>query len=80
MQHWLPEKIVESRRDDFRREIAQLNLVREAMSAHDARQSWLQVQLHNLGHWMIASGERLHNRYHAPEPLPRWHQGSTLAR
>lgn len=80
MQHWLPEKLVETRRDDFRREIEQLNLVREAASAYDARQSWVQVQLHNLGHWMMVTGERLHKRYHASEPLPRWYQGSTLAR
>jgi len=80
MQHWLPEILVEYRRDDFRREMEQINLVREAGNAYDARQSWIKVQLHNLGHWMIAAGERLHNRYHAPESLPRWYQGSTLAR
>lgn len=80
MQHWLPEKLVESRRDDFRREMEQINLVREAQHAYAARQGWLNVQLHHLGHWMIAAGERLHKRYHAPEPLPRWYQGSTLAR
>jgi hypothetical protein len=80
MQHWHPEKIVETRRDDFRRDIEQLNLVREAGNAYPSRQSWAKVQLHNLGHWMMATGERLHKRYQAPEPLPRWHQGSTLAR
>jgi hypothetical protein len=58
----------------------QINLVREAQNTYDARQSWLQLQLHNLGHWMVAYGERLHDRFHAPEPLPRWYQGSTLAR
>lgn len=80
MQHWLPEKLVETRRDDFRREIEQLNLVREAGGAYDARQSWVKERLHNFGHWMMTTGERLHKRYHAPEPLPRWYQGSTLAR
>ena len=80
MQHWHSEKLVETRRDDFQREIEQLNLVREATSDYGARRSWMKVQLHNLGHWMISTGERLHKRYHAPEPLPRWHQGSTLAR
>jgi hypothetical protein len=80
MQNWLPEKLVETRREDFRREIEQLNLVREAGSAYDVRQSWVKVQLHSLGHWMMAAGERLRKRYQAPEPLPRWYQGSTLAR
>jgi hypothetical protein len=80
MEQWLLEKLVETRRDDFRREMEQINLVREAENAYGARQSWLKLQLHHLGHWMIATGERLHTRYHAAEPLPRWHQGSTLAR
>jgi hypothetical protein len=80
MQHWLVEKLVETRRDDFRREIEQLNLVREAESAYDARQSWIKQQLHDLGAWMMTTGESLHKRYQAPEPLPRWYQGSTLAR
>ena len=80
MQHWLDEKMVDTRRDDFRREMEGINLVHEAQSAYDARQSWISIQLHNLGHWMMATGERLHRRYQAPEPLPRWYQGSTLAR
>ena len=79
MQHWLTEKLVETRRDDFRREIEQINLVREAGSAYGAHQGWIKIQLHNLGHWMITTGERLHKRYHVPEPLPRWYPGSTLA-
>ena len=58
----------------------QINLVREAENTYDARQSWLELQFHNLGHWMIATGERLHKRYHAPEPLPRRYQSSSLAR
>jgi hypothetical protein len=80
MQDWLVDKLVETRREDFRREMEQINLMREAQNAYDARQSWLQSQLHHLGHWMVTTGERLHTRYHAPEPLPRWYQGSTLAR
>ena len=80
MQHWLPEKLVEMQRADFRREIEQLNLLRETENAYDARQTWIKKQLHVLGHWMITTGERLHKRYHAPEPLPRWYQGSTMAR
>lgn len=80
MQHWLTERLVETRRDDFRREIEQLNLVREAESAYDASQSWIKQQLHDLGVWMMTTGERLHKRYQAPEPLPRWYQGSTMAR
>jgi hypothetical protein len=80
MQHWLDERLVDTRRDDFRREMEQINLVREAESNYSARQSWVNVQLHNLGHWMMTTGERLHKRYQAPEPLPRWYQGSTLAR
>jgi hypothetical protein len=80
MEHWQIEKLVATRRDDFRREIEQLNLVGEAENAYDSRRSWLKVQLHNLGHWMMTTGEQLHQRYQTPEPLPRWHQGSTLAR
>ena len=80
MQHWHPEKLVETRRDDFRREIEQLNLVREATSDYSTRRSWIKVQLHNLGHWMMATGEQLHKRYQSAEPLPRSYQGSTLAR
>lgn len=80
MQHWLPEKLVETQRADFCREIEHINLVREAQSAYDARQNWMKQQLHNLGSWMMITGQRLHKRYHAPEPLPRWYQGSTLAR
>jgi len=80
MQHWLNEKMVDIRRDDFRREMEQINLVREAESAYEVHQSWIKVQLHSLGHWMMATGERLHTKYQAPEPLPRWYQGSTLAR
>ena len=80
MQHWLPEKLVETRRADFRREIEQLNLVHEAENAYGARQSWVGQQLHDLGVWMMTTGERLHKRYHAPEPLPRCYQGATLAR
>lgn len=80
MHHWHPEILVEIQRDDLRREIEQLNLIREATSGYGTRRSWMKVQLHNLGHWMITTGERLHKRYQAPEPLPRWYQGSTLAR
>jgi len=80
MQHWLPEKLVETRRVDFQREVEQINLYREAESAYDARQSLGKKILHDLGFWMMNAGAKLHKRYHAPTPLPRWYQGSTLAR
>jgi len=80
MQQWLAEKLVETQRADFRREIEGLNLISEAEHAYDARQSWNNKLMHDLGFWMMKVGERLHKRYHAPAPLPRWYQGSTLAR
>ena len=80
MQHWLPEKLVETRRADFRREIVELNLISEAEDAYDARQSWNKKLMHNLGIWMMGAGERLRKRHQAPSPLPRWYQGSNLAR
>ena len=80
MQHWLPEKLVETRRADFRREMEEINLYNEAEKAYDARQNWGKKVLHDLGYWMMSAGARLHKRYQAPTPLPRWYQGSTLAR
>ena len=80
MQNWLPEKLVETQRADFRREIVGLNLISEAEHAYDARQGWPKKLMHNMGVWMMNVGERLHNRNHTPAPLPRWYQGSTLAR
>jgi hypothetical protein len=79
---WLSnlEILYKERRADFRREMEQLNLIREAENAYGARQSWLERNLHRLGSWMMLAGERLRNRYHAPTPLPRWYQSRSLAR
>ena len=80
MQSWLPEKLVETWRADFRREIADINLIREAEGAYDAHQMWHKKLMHNFGVWMMNTGAQLRKRYQAPTPLPRWYQGSTLAR
>jgi hypothetical protein len=74
------EFLLETRRADFRREVEQLNLIREAERKEEAHQNWMNKIVHDLGIWMMKTGERLHARHQAPAPLPRWHQGTTLAR
>ena len=80
MQHWLPEKLVETRRDDFRREIVEINLINEAENAYEAHQSWHKKLLQNLGKWMMGAGEKLDDHNQVPDPLPRSYQGHKVAR
>ena len=80
MQHWLPEKLVETQRDDFRREIEEINLIGEAENAYEARQNWPKKLLQNLGNWMMGAGKKLEDHNQAPDPLPRSYQGHKVAR
>ena len=80
MQHWLPEKLVKTRRDDFRREIEEINLIGEAENAYEARQSLPKKLLQNLGRWMMGTGKKLEDDYQAADPLPRSYQGHKVAR
>jgi hypothetical protein len=78
MQHPFPEKFVEQKLADTRREVEHNLLVREAKIAHAPIQVWAINRMHDLSVWMICTGERLHERYHAQ--LPHLHQRSTQAR
>ena len=80
MQHWLPEKLVETRRDDFRREIEEINLINEVENAYEAQQSLSKKLMYEIGNWMTGIGEQLKDHNQAPDPLPRWYQGNKLAR
>ena len=80
MQHWLPEKLVETRRDDFRREIEEINLISEVENTYKARHSWGKKLLQNIGKWMMGAGKRLDNNNRVPDSLPRSYQGHKVAR
>lgn len=75
-----PELFVAQKQADLQREIEHNNLVREAKSANAPYQGWIDNKMHDLSVWMICTGNRLHERYHAPTHLPHLHQGSTQAR
>jgi hypothetical protein len=79
---WLSnlEILMEERRADFCREMEQLRLEREAQTTKPHKLNWLECRLHDLSMWMISTGERLHQRYHDPAPIPRWYQSFKVAR
>ena len=79
---WLSnlEVVMEERRADFRREMEQLMLEREAQSTNAHKPGWLQRRLHDFSMWMMSTGERMHRRYHDPAPIPRWYQSFKVAR
>lgn len=79
---WLSnlEIIMEERRADFRREMEQLRLQREAIIPETQKPTWIERRMHDFSVWMISTGERLHKRYHKPAPLPRWYQSFKVAR
>jgi len=79
MQHPLPELYVAQKQADLQREIGHNYLVREAKSANKPFQGWAANKMHDLSVWMICTGKRLHERYHASTHLPHLHQGSTQA-
>lgn len=79
---WLSnlEILMEERRADFRREIEQLRLEREATSTKPHNPNWMERRLHDFSMWMISAGTRLHSRYHDTAPVPRWYQSFKVAR
>lgn len=79
---WLSnlEILMEERRADFRREIEQLHLEREALAAKPRKPGWVEHRLHDFSIWMMTTGERMHRRTHHPAPIPRWYQSLKVAR
>jgi hypothetical protein len=79
---WLSnlEILMEERRADFRREMEQLRLEREAISTKPHKLNWLERRMHDFSMWMMYTGERMHRRYHDPAPRPRWYQSFKVAR
>jgi hypothetical protein len=79
---WLSnlEFLMDERRADFRREIEQLRLLREAQAAKPHNPGWVGHRMHDLSLWMISTGERMHRRLHDPTPIPRWYQSFKVAR
>jgi len=79
---WLSniEILAQEERADFRREMEQLRLEREASSTKPRKPNWIEHRLCNLSVWMVTTGERLHKRYRDTDPIPRWYQSLKLAR
>ena len=79
---WLSnlEVLMEEHRADFRREMEQLRLEREAQSTKAHKPNWIERKMHDLSYWMVTTGERLHRRYHETDPIPRWYQSFKVAR
>jgi len=79
---WLSnvEIIAEEERADFRREMENYRLQREALNTKPRKPKLIERKIHDLSVWMVTTGERLHNRYHDTEPAPRWYQSFKLAR
>ena len=81
MQHPFPEIFIAQKHTDTQREVEHNRLVIEAKNTNKQIQGWVANKMHDLSVWMICTGERLHERYHASTPLPHLHQGcSTQAR
>jgi len=81
MQHPFPEKFIEQKVADTRKEVQHIRLVREAKSANTNAplQGWIANRMHDLSVWMMCTGERLHERYHATH-LQYLHQRGSQAR
>lgn len=78
MQHPFPEIFVEQKIAETRREVERNILVQKTKTTNAPLQTWAINKMHDLSVWMMCTGERLHNRYHAQ--LPHLHQSSTQAR
>ena len=76
MQHSFPEKFIEQKLADTRREIEHNQLVRESKGGNSSLQAWMVNKMHDLSVWMICTGERLHERYHTTH-FQHLHQRST---
>ena len=79
---WLSniEILAEEERADFRRELVQLRLEREAQSTKLHKLNWLERRTRDFSKWMVSTGERLHRRYSDTVPVPRWYQSFKVAR
>ena len=79
---WLSnlEVLMEEKRADFRREMEQLRLEREATSTKLRKTKWMERRMYDLSVWMVSTGERIHRRHHDQAPLPRWYQSFKVAR
>ena len=79
---WLSnvEILAQEERADFRREMEQLRLEREASSTKPRKPNWIEQRLCDLSVWMVTTGERLRKRYYDTDPIPRWYQSFKLAR
>jgi len=79
---WLSniEILVEEHCADFRREMEKYRLEREAQSTKARKPNWLDHRIHDLSIWMVATSERLYQRYHETDPIPRWYQSFKVAR
>ena len=80
MQHSFPEKYVEQKIADIRREVEHNKRVREAKNANISIQGWVVNKMRDMSVWMMCTGERMHARYHAHPQIRHLHQGSTQAR
>lgn len=74
------EIMAEAERADFRREMEQCRLVREALKTTPRQPNWLERRMLTLSTWMVATGERLSRRYQNADPIPRWYPSFKIAR
>lgn len=79
MQHPFPEKFIEQKNADTRREVEHIRLIREAKIFNASLQGWVAHKMHDLSVWMICTGERLHKRYHTAH-FQHLHQRGSQAR
>jgi hypothetical protein len=79
---WLSniEIIAEEERADFRREMENYRLEREARSTKPRQPNWLDYRMREFSMWMVSTGERLYRRYQDSAPVPRWYQSFKLAK
>ena len=81
MQHPYPEKFIEQKLADTQRELEHNKLVREAKRTNAPLSGWAANRMHDLSVWMMCTGERLHERYHATHYQYQYlHQRSTQTR
>jgi hypothetical protein len=74
------EILAEEERADFRREVEQVRLVREALKTTPRQPNWLERRMLTLSAWMVFTGERLSRRYRNADPIPRWYPSFKIAR
>lgn len=79
---WLSniEFLAQEERADFRREMEQFRLEREAQSTKPHKLNWMERRMRDFSQWMMFTGERLRRRYSDTTPVPRWYQSFKVAR